>query len=73
LTNVVSDVTVIVINGIKKPLRPKDIKKILDIGNDKLQELLERRDFPSYKIGRNWYIDPDLFVEWTKKQMTKNK
>lgn len=47
-------------------LRPKHIKQYYGMGNTKLQELLERRDFPSYKIDRDWYIIKNDFLEWEK-------
>lgn len=53
-------------------LAAKDIKKCLKIGNKKLYELFNRKDFPSFLVGGEWRILEDDFTEWMKKQ-TKSK
>jgi hypothetical protein len=39
-------------SDLPKLLRPKDIKEYYKIGDVKLQELLNRRDFPSFRIQK---------------------
>ena len=56
-----------------KLLRPKDIKEYYKIGDVKLQELLNRRDFPSFRLGRDWFIIEDKFIEWMAQQTKKLK
>lgn len=49
-------------------LTAKEIKSYLHIGNDKLYELLNRKDFPSFKIGNKNYVIQTKFIEWIEKQ-----
>lgn len=50
-------------------LLPEQIKQYFKIGNDKLYELLHRRDFPS--IGGCYYVLNDEFILWVKNQTKK--
>ncbi len=54
-------------------LSPQQVKEYLHIGNDKLYELLTRRDFPSFQIGKPFYILQDEFIEWIQKQTRRPK
>lgn len=45
-------------------LRFKDIKDILKIGKNKIYDLFNRDDFPSFKIGKSWAVTSDNFWEW---------
>ncbi len=65
------------INNLPKLLTPQDLKKYfvqnnIKMGNDKLYALLKQKDFPSFKIGSNYYIIEKDFIEWMTKQ-TKNQ
>ncbi len=42
----------------------EDVRKIMKIGRDKAYALLKSKDFPSIKIGRNYYILEDDFLQW---------
>lgn len=54
-------------------LLPEQIKQYFKIGNDKLYELLHRRDFPSIQIGGCFYIISDDFIEWIREETKKKK
>ena len=32
--------------------------------NSTVKELIHRKDFPAFKIGKCWYIDIDKFYKW---------
>jgi hypothetical protein len=49
----------------------KDLKAYFGIGNDKVVELLNRADFPSFKKGRSWYVEVNDLNEWMIKQTKK--
>ena len=36
-------------------------------------ELCKRRDFPSFKIGKNYYIQADKIPEWIERESKKPK
>lgn len=54
-------------------LSAEQVKRYLHLGNEKLYELLRRRDFPSFQIGKPYYILQDEFIEWVKNQTKKRK
>lgn len=47
---------------------PAEAREILRVGKSTMQELLHRDDFPSYRIGRRWYINKQKLFEWINKQ-----
>ena len=49
-------------------LVPEEAREILKVGKSTMQDLLHRKDFPSYKIGRRWYIKKDKLIEWINNQ-----
>ncbi len=60
------------LTNLPKLLKPTDVKKYLNIGSDKLYELLRQKNFPSLKIGCRFYIIEDEFIEWLNKQTKKS-
>ncbi|MDO5558423.1 MAG: helix-turn-helix domain-containing protein [Oscillospiraceae bacterium] len=54
-------------------LRASDVKVYLGCNDNKLYALLKRRDFPSFRIDRKWYVDKEEFIAWMKKSMVKKK
>ena len=55
-------------NGDIEILVPEEARLILRVGKSKMQELLHRDDFPSYKIARRWYINKAKLIEWINNQ-----
>lgn len=55
-------------NGDIEILVPEEARLILRVGKSKMQELLHRDDFPSYKIDRRWYINKKKLIEWINNQ-----
>ena len=49
-------------------LIPEEARKILKVGKSTMQDLLHRKDFPSYRIGRRWYIKKEKLIEWINNQ-----
>lgn len=47
-----------------KVLLPEEAREILKVGKSTMQQLLHSEGFPSYKIGRRWYINGDRLEEW---------
>ena len=56
-----------------KLISPKDLKAYLGCNNNKVYELVSRRDFPSFRIGNTYYMIFDDFVNWMKNQTRKVK
>lgn len=52
-------------------LRPKEMAKVLGIGERKLWELTNRNEIPCVRIGRRVLYPVDLVREWLAKQATK--
>lgn len=51
-----------------KVLLPEEAREILKVGKSKMQELLNSDDFPSYKVGRRWYVNALRLEEWINKK-----
>ena len=49
-------------------LLPEEARQILKVGKSTMQELLHREDFPSYKIGRRYYVNASRLEEWINEQ-----
>ena len=45
-----------------------DVKKYLKCNNTTLYGLLKQRDFPSFRIGKKYYINENEFIIWMSKQ-----
>ena len=50
-------------------LIPEEARSILKVGKSTMQELLHRKDFPSFKIGRRWYINKQKLLTWINNQV----
>lgn len=66
------------IEGLPKLLTPNDIREYFktfndgkSIGNNKLYCMIRSKTFPSFKIGKNYYIIEDKFIEWLNQQTKK--
>lgn len=53
-------------------LTPKDIMKHLHISNKKMYDLLKTRGFPTFRIGRSYYIPKKEYEEWIVKHAKTN-
>ena len=54
-------------------MTPKDLMKYLNCSKTTAYELCKRRDFPSFKIGKNYYIQADKITEWIERESRKPK
>ena len=43
---------------------PKDVSKLLHLGNSKVLELFNSKDFPSIKIGRAFWVKADCLEQF---------
>lgn len=55
-------------NEKKEALRAKDLQKVLGIGQVLAYKLMRREDFPSYRLGRNWYVTREDLSMWLEGQ-----
>lgn len=53
-------------------LTVKETAKFLKISSDKAYELVNRGDFPSFKIGRSIRVSKDALSEWVASQVGGN-
>lgn len=60
--------------GLPRLMFAVDVKKYFNFGNDNLNELLHRKDFPSFQIneGGRWYVDVDELKNWLTKRKRKS-
>ena len=58
--------------GTQKQMRLSTFRKHFDVTKSTADKLVHRRDFPSYKIDGNWYVDIPEFYEWRKTHNLKN-
>ena len=54
-------------------IKPKDLIEYLNCSKTTAYELCRRRDFPSFRIGRNYYIRSDKISEWIERESKKAK
>lgn len=53
-------------------IRPKEAMELLRVSKSTMyDDLLLRKDFPSYKLGGRYYISLDLLKEWINNQAMK--
>lgn len=57
----------------KLVLNKEELQKALGVGHNKALELLHRPDFPSFRLGRRWYVTKEALVEWLKEQEKRQK
>lgn len=50
--------------NLPKLLSAKDIKSYLKCNDAKVYALLKQRTFPSFRIGKKYYVDEKKFIEW---------
>ena len=50
-----------------------DVKQYLKRNDTTLYSLLKQRVFPSFRVGRKYYIDQDKFISWIEKNMRNKK
>lgn len=48
-------------------MTPEDIAKVLQISRNTAYEVVHREDFPVFKIGKQYRVSRENFIEWTKK------
>jgi len=54
-------------NGIKV-LSVEEIQKIFPVGRNSIYELMHRDDFPSFKIGKQYFVESNALALWIKEQ-----
>ncbi len=54
-------------------LSAKDVKMYLKCNDTTLYGLLKQRDFPSFRVGKKYYIDEEKFIEWMSKSSKLKK
>jgi excisionase family DNA binding protein len=55
----------------EKILTVKDIQAIFGCGKNQAYEIIHANGFPSFKIGRRYYIYQKAFAEWLEKNQNK--
>jgi len=58
-------------HNLPKLLTPKDVQAYLHIGDAKLYNLMKQKNFPSFRLGRQYYILEDKFIEWMEMKTKK--
>lgn len=57
------------INMAPVTLNVTDAAKLLGVSRPTLYQMMQRKDFPSFKIGGRVLIDYDSLKEWSRKQV----
>lgn len=60
-------------NGLPNLMTPKDLMEYLCCSKKTAYALCKRIDFPSFKVGKNFYIHADKLAEWIERESGKNK
>lgn len=45
----------------------EDLQELLQISNKQARALMRNEAFPSIKIGRNYRVEEEIFLDWIKK------
>ena len=45
-------------------LKSRDVQEVLGIGERATYLLLNRKDFPSFKVSGEWRVRPEKLIEW---------
>lgn len=56
-----------------KLMTAKELMDYLHCSKTTAYELCRRRDFPSFRVGKNFYIEKDKISEWIEKESKKIK
>lgn len=48
-------------------MTPEDIAKVLRISRNKAYEVVHSKDFPCFKIGKQYRIKRERFIQWLDK------
>lgn len=51
-------------------LKPIDISKFLNVSTRYAYEIMDRKDFPTIRIGRTKRVMKEDFIKWIEKQKT---
>lgn len=51
-------------NQLPEMLLPEDVERILRSSHYTVSELLKRKEIPAFKLGKNWKIPRDPFLQW---------
>ena len=54
-------------------LTPQEAKQYFHCNDRTIYNLCRRKDFPSFRIGKRYFINKDELIEWMKKETKKNK
>lgn len=52
-------------------LTVKEVSEALGTGINQAYSLVKTEDFPSIKIGQQYFVPKDMFYEWIKKKAKK--
>ena len=51
-------------SGLPIFLTPRDISRVLGISRNKCYEIVHTKDFPSFRIGKQYRVRRDKFLAW---------
>lgn len=54
-------------------ISPKELKEYLGCNDRTLYNLLQSEDFPSFRIGRRYYIIYEEFLAWLKEKQHSDR
>ena len=54
--------------NIHRFLNVEDLRLLLGIGKNSAYELMHRSDFPSFKIGKRYFIEESALILWSKEK-----
>ena len=54
-------------------ITPKELMEYLNCSKTTAYALCRRRDFPSFRVGKSFYIKADDLAEWIEKETHKCK
>lgn len=61
------------VSNLPNLLSARDVKKYLGCNDANVYALLKQRDFPSFRIGKKYYVDEGKFIEWMSRVSKQRK
>lgn len=53
-------------------LKHSDISKIMGISKNSTYSLMQQKDFPAYRVGKQIRVNKDDFIKWLNEQKNQN-
>lgn len=54
-------------------MKLREFREVYGIPENTVRALINRKGFPSYRLGGRWYVDIPKFLEWREEENARNR